>query len=141
MSTLLTSGKCRLTLGPRGRGPIIGDASGRVKPVWRRSRRGDWTVPGPPLGSRWLDPHLPTHPSTCREGLARLRIGGHGAITTTVHKLSRLVYRMRKFGTDYVSQPLVESEAQVREKLERNLRRKAQALGDELVAKAPASPS
>ena len=63
------------------------------------------------------------------------RIGGRGAITATAHKLSRLVYRMLKFGTEYVARSLAEYEAQVREKLERSLRRKAQALGYELVAK------
>jgi transposase len=72
----------------------------------------------------------------------RSRIGGRGAITATAHKLSRLVYRMLKFGAEYVAQSLAEYEAEVREKLERSLRRKAQALGYELVAKAPpASPS
>lgn len=70
------------------------------------------------------------------------RIGGRGAITATAHKLSRLVYRMLKHGTEYVAQTLEEYEAKVREKLERSLRRKASALGFELVAKAPpASPS
>jgi len=70
----------------------------------------------------------------------RSRIGDRGAITATAHKLSRLVYRMLKFGTEYVSRSLVEYEAEVREKLERGLRRKARALGYELVAVAPASP-
>ncbi|MDB5352655.1 MAG: family transposase [Planctomycetota bacterium] len=70
------------------------------------------------------------------------RIGGRGAITATAHKLACLVYRMLKYGTEYVARSLVEYEAQVREKLERSLRRKAQALGYELVAKAsPSSPS
>jgi hypothetical protein len=56
--------------------------------------------------------------------------------------LGRLVYRMLKFGTEYVAQSLSDYEAEVREKLERSLRRKARALGYELVAKAaPASPS
>ena len=63
------------------------------------------------------------------------RIGGRGAITATAHKLSRLVYRMLKFGTEYVAQSLSEYEAKVREKLERSLRRKAQALGYDLVPK------
>ena len=48
--------------------------------------------------------------------------------------------RMLKFGTEYVSRSLAEYEAEVREKLERGLRRKARALGYELVAVAPASP-
>jgi transposase len=69
------------------------------------------------------------------------RIGGRGAITATAHKLSRLVYRMLKFGTEYVARSLADYEAQVREKMERSLRRKASALGYELVAKPTASPS
>ena len=69
------------------------------------------------------------------------RIGGRGAITATAHKLSRLVYRMLRFGTEYVAQSLVEYEVKVREKLERSLRRKAQALGDELVPRGSASPA
>ena len=69
------------------------------------------------------------------------RIGGRGAITATAHKLSRLVYRMLKFGTGYVTQSLADYEARVREKLERSLRRKAHTLGYDLVPRPPASPS
>ena len=68
------------------------------------------------------------------------RIGGRGAITATAHKLSRLVYRMLKHGTEYVTRSLAEYEAQVREKMERSLRRKAQSLGFDLVPKG-ATPS
>ena len=68
------------------------------------------------------------------------RIGGRGAITATAHKLSRLVYRMLKHGTEYVTQSLAEYEAQIREKLERSLRRKAHALGYDLVAKGTIPP-
>ncbi len=65
------------------------------------------------------------------------RIGGRGAITATAHKLSRLVYRMLRHGTEYVVRSLAEYEAQMREKLERSLRRKAEALGFDLTPKAP----
>jgi hypothetical protein len=68
------------------------------------------------------------------------RIGGRGAITATAHKLSRLGYRMLKFGEEYVARSLADYEAEVREKLERSLRRKAKALGYELVAKSPPAP-
>jgi transposase len=71
----------------------------------------------------------------------RSRIGGRGAITATAHKLSRLVYRMLKFGTEYVARSLADYEAQVREKLERSLRRKARSLGYDLVPSASPSPS
>ena len=67
------------------------------------------------------------------------RIGGRGAITATAHKLSRLVYRMLKYGTEYVTRSLVESEAEVRAKLERSVRRKASASGFDLVPKGPAA--
>ena len=69
------------------------------------------------------------------------RIGGRGAITATAHKLARLVYRMLKHGTEYVTQSLAEYEAQIREKLEQSLRRKAQALGYELVPKGTIAPA
>jgi len=68
------------------------------------------------------------------------RIGGRGAITATAHKLARLVYRMLKFGTEYVARSLVEYESRVRDHLERSLRRKAQALGYELVPKGLIPP-
>ena len=68
------------------------------------------------------------------------RIGGRGAITATAHKLARLVYRMLRYGTEYVARSLSEYEAQVREKLERSVRRKARALGFDLVPTGPASP-
>ena len=68
------------------------------------------------------------------------RLGGRGAITATTHKLSRLVYRMLKYGTEYVTQSLVEYESQVRANRERSLRRKARSLGCELVPAASPSP-
>ena len=61
------------------------------------------------------------------------RIGGKGAITATAHKLACLVYRMLKYGTDYVKQSLTDYEQKVRSQLERSLRRKAAALGYQLV--------
>ena len=67
------------------------------------------------------------------------RIGGRGAITATAHKLSRLVYRMLKYGSEYVTQSLAEYESEVRAKLERSVRRKASALGFDLVPKGPAA--
>lgn len=64
------------------------------------------------------------------------RIGGRGAITATAHKLACLVYRMLKYGKEYVKQSMDEYERKMKEQLERSLRRKAAALGFELVAKA-----
>jgi transposase len=67
------------------------------------------------------------------------RIGGKGAITATAHKLARLVYRMLKYGKEYVKQSMADYEKKAQEQMERSLRRKAAALGYELVLKP--SPS
>jgi len=61
------------------------------------------------------------------------RIGGKGAITATAHKLACLVYRMLRYGTAYAKQSMEEYEQKVRQQVERSLRRKAAALGYELV--------
>jgi transposase len=63
------------------------------------------------------------------------RIGGKGAITATAHKLASLVYRMLKYGKEYVKQSMEEYERKIKDQLERSLRRKAAALGYTLVAK------
>ena len=61
------------------------------------------------------------------------RIGGKGAITATAHKLACLVYRLLKYGREYVKQSLAEYEQKLRVQQERSLRRKALALGYELI--------
>jgi transposase len=63
------------------------------------------------------------------------RIGGKGAITATAHKLASLVYRMLKYGKEYVKQSMEEYERKIKDQLERSLRRKAAAMGYELVAR------
>lgn len=68
------------------------------------------------------------------------RIGGRGAITATAHKLACLVYRMLKYGREYVKQSMQEYERTLPQQLERSLRRKAAALGYELVARRPPEP-
>jgi transposase len=67
------------------------------------------------------------------------RLGGKGAITATAHKLAVLVYRMLKYGVEYVRQSMEEYGAKVKEQMERSLRRKAALLGYELVPKTPAA--
>jgi len=67
------------------------------------------------------------------------RLGGKGAITATAHKLAVLVYRLLKYGVEYVRQSLDEYAAKVRKQAERSLRRKAQQLGYELVPITPAA--
>jgi transposase len=70
------------------------------------------------------------------------RLGGKGAVTATAHKLACLVYRMLKYGKEYVRQSIVEYEQKVRSQMERSLQRKAAALGFDLIPKpAPAMPN
>lgn len=64
------------------------------------------------------------------------RIGGKGAVTATAHKLACLVYRMLKYGKEYVRQSMEEYEQKVRKQMERSLQRKAAALGFQLVPKS-----
>src|SRR5215831_2912353 len=61
------------------------------------------------------------------------RIGGKGAVTATAHKLACLVYRMLKYGTEYVQQSMQEYERKVRGQMERALQRKSAALGYQLI--------
>jgi transposase len=63
------------------------------------------------------------------------RIGAAGAITATAHKLARLVYRLLKYGREYVAQSQASYEATMRAHQERWMRRKAAALGFDLVPK------
>jgi len=63
------------------------------------------------------------------------RIGGQGAVTATAHKLARLVYRMLKYGRDYVKQSVDDYEAKLKELLARRLKAKAARLGFDLVPK------
>jgi transposase len=67
------------------------------------------------------------------------RIGGMGACTATAHKLARLVYRMLKYGRDYVKQGMDEYAARMQADAERILRKKAAALGFELTPRAAAA--
>jgi hypothetical protein len=62
----------------------------------------------------------------------RSRIGGLGAVKATAHKLACLVYRMLKYGEDYVTQSMEEYEAKVEAKVLKALKRKAAAMGFEL---------
>ena len=68
------------------------------------------------------------------------RIGGKGAVTATAHKLACLVYRMLKYGKEYVQQSVQEYEQKIRNQTERTLKRKAAALGYQLI-RMPAAES
>ena len=59
----------------------------------------------------------------------RSRIGGLGAIKATAHKLACLVYRMLKYGQEYVTQSMAEYEAKVKANMLKALKRKAAAMG------------
>jgi transposase len=69
------------------------------------------------------------------------RLGFKGAITATAHKLARYVYAMLKHGQAYVRQSLEQYETATRERIERTLRKKALALGYDLVPKQPSRPA
>jgi transposase len=62
----------------------------------------------------------------------RSRIGGLGAVKATAHKLACLVYRMLKYGQDYVTQSMEEYEAKINANMFKVLERKAAALGFQL---------
>ena len=61
------------------------------------------------------------------------RLGTPKAITATAHKLARLVYSMLTHGMQYVDQGQDYYEKQYQHRVLRNLQRKAQSLGYELV--------
>jgi len=67
------------------------------------------------------------------------RIGGQGAVTATAHKLAVLVYRMLKFGSEYVKRSVAEYEAKLRAQLERQLKAKATKMGFDLVPRGTAA--
>src|SRR5207244_3446880 len=68
----------------------------------------------------------------------RARLGAPKAITATAHKLARILYNLLRYGLAYVKQEEASYAEQVRARLEKQLRRRAQELGFEL--KAIATP-
>ena len=62
----------------------------------------------------------------------RSRIGGLGAVKATAHKLACLVYRMLKYGEEYVTQSMEEYEAKMKANVLKALERKAAAMGFQL---------
>jgi transposase len=59
----------------------------------------------------------------------RARLGAPKAITATAHKLSRIIYNLMRYGLAYVKQEEAAYAAQVRERLEKQLHRRAKELG------------
>jgi len=71
----------------------------------------------------------------------RARLGAPKAITATAHKLARIVYYLLRYGVAYVRQQEEAYAAQVRERLEKQLRRRAKEPGFEVVrGEAAAEP-
>jgi transposase len=67
----------------------------------------------------------------------RARLGAPKAITATAHKLARIVYGLMRFGEAYVKQTEEAYAEQVRERLEKQLARRAKELGYELKKEGP----
>jgi hypothetical protein len=63
----------------------------------------------------------------------RARLGSPKAITATAHKLARTFYSMLKHGTEYVDQGQDYYEKQYRDRVTKNLKRRAASLGFDLV--------
>ena len=63
----------------------------------------------------------------------RTRLGAPKAITAAAHKLARLVYNMLRYGQEYVDQGEKRYEQQYRDRVVRNLTRRARDLGLKLV--------
>jgi len=66
----------------------------------------------------------------------RTRIGAPKAIVATAHKLALLIYRMLKFGRDYVDIGQQRYQEQFKERTMKSLARKAKELGFQLVPNA-----
>jgi transposase len=71
----------------------------------------------------------------------RARLGAPKAITATAHKLARIVYHLVRFGEAYMKQTEEAYAAQVRERLEKQLHRRARALGYTLTKIETAVPT
>jgi transposase len=63
----------------------------------------------------------------------RMRLGAPKAITATAHKLARLFYRLWSSGGSYDDPGVYYYEQRYQEQLVKGLRKKAQALGFDLV--------
>ena len=64
------------------------------------------------------------------------RVGKRKAVTATAHKLARLVYHLLNKGTEYVDAGQEYYERTYKERVMKNLTKRARELGYELVASA-----
>ena len=62
----------------------------------------------------------------------RARLGAPKAITATAHKLARILYHLMRHGIAYMRKEEAAYAEQVRERLEKQLHRRARELGYEL---------
>jgi transposase len=69
----------------------------------------------------------------------RARLGAPKAITAAAHKLARIVYHLVRYGVAYVKQTEVDYAEQVRDRVEKQLRRRARELGFEFKKIEPAT--
>jgi transposase len=67
----------------------------------------------------------------------RSRLGAPKAITATAHKLARIIYNLMRYGLAYVQQEEAAYAEQVRQRLEKQLHRRARELGFEVVRIEP----
>lgn len=70
----------------------------------------------------------------------RARLGAPKAITATAHKLCRIVYRMLKYGEEYVDQGQKYYEEKYKERVLKNLAKRAENLGFLLIPQIIANP-
>ena len=63
----------------------------------------------------------------------RTRLGAPKAITATAHKLARIFYSMLKNGTEYVDQGQDYYEEKYRDRVMKNLKKRAASLGLDLI--------
>jgi len=64
----------------------------------------------------------------------KARLGSPKALTAAAYKLARILYRMLKYGAGYVDQGEAAYEERYRDRLLRNLKRRAAELGFQLTA-------
>ena len=71
----------------------------------------------------------------------KARLGSAEAITATAHKLARLIYRLIKYGENYVRQGLEDYERKFQERKMHGLKKAAMMMGFDLVPKQATTPA
>ena len=139
IARLMESANC-LPMRCHDRETIAPDTGGQATSATRRPRRGKNRV-AQALRMAAQSVSRTKTPLAAFYHRIKARLGGRGAITATAHKLAVLVYRMLKYGLEYVRQSLEGYTARVRAQAERALRRKAAQPGYERVPRAVAAPT